>query len=430
MPSVETIMKRITLLVASVLALVGMSNLAHAKPSVAVLGLEVIENGSVDKKVTQAAQDLAAEIRSQASRSNGKFGLAPNSAKDLLELKLLSGCGDEGRTCMADIGKELKADRLLYGKLEVKKTGYQVSLKLLNTNTKLIEKGTSELIPVADLHSSKKTRWARSLYNRLIGVPESGTLRIDANVDKATIYIDGNVSTTLRDGSAKVVGLEEGVHEVAVEAPGYKRYEADVSILAGETESLSLSLSKTTSTGGGGGPKEGDSDDIWKYSFYAGALVTAGTGAAWFYYGKQAGYIGESSLIKDKNATWEALQADMDPMSVAAVTLIKETSSDDASVINGSCDTARGLSQSSASLQAFQSACSAGESAADRATYAGIGTGVFALATAYLGYRAFFAGDTNKEKQFGKKKTKKKSRIVVVPQWSPETIGAGLTLDF
>ena len=428
MPSEETIMKRITLLVASVLALVGMSSLAHAKPSVAVLGLEVIDNGSVDKKATQAAQDLAVELRSQASRSNGKFGLEPNSAKDLLELKLLSGCGDEGRACMAAIGKELKADRLLYGKLELKKTGYQVSLKLLNTNTKQMEKTTSELIPVADLHSGKKTRWARSLYNRLIGVPESGTLRIDANVDKATIYVDGNVSTTLRDGSAKVVGLEEGVHEVAVEADGYKRYEADVSIMAGETESLSLSLTKTKSTGGGGTTKEGDSGDIWKYSFYAGALVTAGTGAAWFYYGKQAGYIGESSLIKDKNTTWEAMQTD--PLAADAVMQIKGPNNNNAGVINGSCDTAQGIDSTGiTSLKNFQSACAAGESAADRATYAGIGTGVFALATAYLGYRAFFAGD-NKEKQFGKRTTKKKSRIVVVPQLTPETIGAGLTLDF
>jgi hypothetical protein len=426
-------MKRITLLVASVLALVGVSNLAHAKPSVAVLGLEVIDNGSVDKKATQAAQALAVELRSQAGRSNGKYGLAPNSAKDLLELKLLSGCGNEGRACMAAIGKELKADRLLYGKLELKKTGYQVSLNLLDTNTRQMEKTTSELIPVSDLHSSKITRWSRTLYNRLIGLPESGTLRIDANVDKATIYVDGSVSTTLRDGSAKVVGLEEGVHQVAIEADGYKRYESDVSILAGETETLSLSLSKTKSTGGGIGDEK-DPNDIWKYSFYAGAVTTVGAGGLWFYYGKQAGYIGGSSLIDAKNDTWRELQeagemgVDGNPEQ-AAVNQISDGAG--GGVINGSCDKASDSAlPSSTRLDAFRVACKDGDDAASRATYLAYGTGVFALATAYLGYRAYLANGSNKEKQYGKKKSKKKSRVVVVPQLGPKGIGAGLSVEF
>ncbi len=421
-------MKRITLLVASVLTLVGMSSLAHAKPSVAVLGLEVIDNGAVDKKATQAAQDLAAELRSQAGRANGKFGLAPNSAKDLLELKLLSGCGNEGRTCMAAIGKDLNADRLLYGKLELQKNGYLISLKLLNTNTKQMEKTTSELIPVRDLHSGKKTRWARALYSRLIGVPESGTLRIDANVDKATIYIDGNVSTTLRDGSAKVVGLEQGVHAVAVEAEGYKRYESDVSIMAGETERLSLSLPKLKSTGGGGGDDEG-SGDLWKYSFYAGALATAGAGASWYYFGQQAGYFGPSELTRAKESTWGVLQNDDTMGASEAVGRIKGTQTGD--VINGSCDSAENEDSANIpSLKAFKSACADGKSAALWSTGMGVATGVFALATGYFGYRAFFASGNNKERELSKRKSKRKSKIVVMPQVSPRSIGAGLALEF
>ncbi len=110
-------MKSIWLLFAAFFTLISYQGVAQAKPTIAVLGLEVIDNGNVDKETTRAAQRLAQELRVQAKRPNGKFAFAPNSEKDLLELKLLSGCSDEGRSCMAEIGVELGADRLLYGKL-------------------------------------------------------------------------------------------------------------------------------------------------------------------------------------------------------------------------------------------------------------------------------------------------------------------------
>jgi hypothetical protein len=418
-------MKRITVLVASVLALVGLSAAAHAKPKVAVLGLEVIDNGAVDKKATQAAQGLAEELRAQASLHDGKFELAPHSAKDLLELKLLSDCGDEGRTCMAAIGKDLGADRLLYGKIERRKTGYQVSLKLLNTNTKAMEKTTSELIPEDDLHTTKITRWSRSLYSRLIGVPESGNLRLDANVDKATIYVDGKVATTLRAGSAKVVGLEEGVHKVAIEADGYKRYEADVAITAGSTEELSVSMISAKS-GGGGGSSESDPGKIWQIAFYSGAIVTAGMGLGWTYYGVQAGYLGDGGLINDKESTWATLQSE----NPTAVTEIADAAGMTSSgVINDSCGHTSAVSNKDAAYDAFVKACKDGEAAADRATYAAVGTAIFGLATAYFGYQTFVVhGGKSKERQARNKK--KGSTIVVAPQVSPDSIGAGLSLEF
>ncbi len=423
-------MKRITLLVASVLALVSMGSLAHAKPSVAVLGLEVIDNGSVDKKATEAAQSLASELRAQASLSSSSFKLAPGGAKDLLELKMLSGCGGESHACMASIGKELGADRLLYGKLERSKNGYLVSLKLLNTNTKQMEKTTSELIPMEDLHGSEIGRWARSLYARLTGMPEAGTLRLDANVDKATVYVDGKVVTTLRDGSAKVEGLDEGVHDVAIEAEGYKRYQADVAITAGETESLSVSLLKVSGGGGGGGEDEGPSN-TWKYSFYAGVVLTATAGGMWTFYGLQSGNLGGGGYLDDKNSAWDALQ-DSDPGTAGLIADgMTGTISNACGQTGNVTGTVVGNNTANSDFQAFKSACDSGESAAKLALYSGIGTGVFALATAYFGYQAYFsANSSGKERMAGKKKSKERSKIVVMPQISPESVGAGLALEF
>src|SRR3569833_3273931 len=50
------------------------------------------------------------------------------SGKDLVELKLVFSCADEGHACMAQAGKSLDADRLTYG--SVKKVGNDVAVWL------------------------------------------------------------------------------------------------------------------------------------------------------------------------------------------------------------------------------------------------------------------------------------------------------------
>ncbi len=412
-------MKSIWLLFAAFLTLVTHDAVAEAKPTIAVLGLEVIDNGNVDKETTRAAQRLAQELRTQAKQPDGKFDFAPNSEKDLLELKLLSGCSDEGRTCMAEIGSDLGADRLLYGKVERRRRGYQVSLKLLNTKTKQMEKTTSELIPTEDLHNRKINKWARSLYARLIGVPESGTLSIEANVDKATIYIDGSVATTLRDGSAKVLGLSEGTHTVTIEADGYIRYESEVAVSAGEVELLSVSLSAQSKKGKG--KDEGSNGTLWKVGFAGGVLLTGAMATGWAYNGLQVW----GELNDAKVDAWNNLKG------TQAYDDIADGSS---GTVQDSCGKATGSNvtpDSTGALDAFISACKDGEDGAARTNLFIAGTAVAALATAYFGYQGWVVhgGKSNKERRAGKK-NKKKTNLVVTPQISAGSVGAGLSLDF
>src|SRR5262245_63661808 len=91
---------------------------AQAKPKIAILGLEVIDDGSMTANTTLRAKQVTDRIREQAQRRSGRFQLAPNSNKNLLEMKLLSNCSDEAHSCMAEIGRELQADKLVYGKIE------------------------------------------------------------------------------------------------------------------------------------------------------------------------------------------------------------------------------------------------------------------------------------------------------------------------
>src|SRR5262245_56426364 len=142
------------------------ARVSHARPKLAVLGLEVTGDSAMDPKSTEAAKALTRELRREANRPNGSFELAPNSNKDLLEMKLLSDCSDEGRRCMSEIGKQLKAERLLYGKLERKKGGYSVSLRLLDTEKGELVNQTSDVIPLSDITVVGLQRRARSLYGR------------------------------------------------------------------------------------------------------------------------------------------------------------------------------------------------------------------------------------------------------------------------
>ncbi len=218
---------------------------AQAKPQVAVLGLEVIDSGQgIDVATSDLANRLTNALRRRVEVDRrSPYRMAPNSAKDLLELKLLSGCAEEGRSCMADIGRELNAAFLIYGKLERRGVGFQVTLNLLNVEAKTMERSTSEVIPLADNNPPAiNNKWSRTLYYRLTGIPEQGTLAVSANAMQGNVFIDGDMATTLTNGRAEISDLNEGVHRVAIHADGYVRREIDVTIRAGRTEEVSFEL--------------------------------------------------------------------------------------------------------------------------------------------------------------------------------------------
>src|SRR5450432_1560814 len=106
---------RVVSILAGSLILAGAPDAHAANKKLAVLGIEAVDDGAgSQKKTTELAKTLTESLRSKVTTSTG-YDLAPNSAKELAELKLLSDCLDEGAECMAAIGKDLNADVLLYG---------------------------------------------------------------------------------------------------------------------------------------------------------------------------------------------------------------------------------------------------------------------------------------------------------------------------
>lgn len=301
---------------------------AAAKPSVAVLGLEVTDTGTasggVDAKSTQFAASLTEVLRQRAKIASGPFTLAPGSDKDLVELKLLSGCDNEANDCMSAIGVELAADRVLYGHVEQQPKGYQVSLKLLNVGAKRTEFSTSDLIPYDQTSGRALDTWGKTLYAKVTGASNQGTLIVKANVQRGAVYLDGQVRGNVSGGTARIVGLDAGDYTLVVEADCYLKSETKVTVEGGKDTQVPVDLAKNTLADCGGvkppPPPGGGGNGVvggpgapggamtrgsvsssaapgrgYRALFWTTAAITAGAGATWGY-----AYFGKIGPNEDK----------------------------------------------------------------------------------------------------------------------------------
>ena len=79
------------------LALGGVSGRAWAggKPPIAILGLEVYDNGSgIDPETTRAAKDLTEALRDRAKAGTGPY-TPVGGEKELIDEKLINNCDSE-----------------------------------------------------------------------------------------------------------------------------------------------------------------------------------------------------------------------------------------------------------------------------------------------------------------------------------------------
>ena len=214
---------------------------AGGKPPIAILGLEVYDNGSgIDPETTKAAKDVTAALRERARVPSGPYALVLGGEKELIDEKLLNNCDSEAPACMATIGSELGAELLMYGKIEkVAQNGqnnYKVSIKLLNVLRKQLASSTVENIPAVDASGVKVSTHAKSWYSKLATVSVGGgSVAIKANIDRGTVLVDDDPKGNLTSGMFSYGGLTEGRHTLAIEAKDYQRYETSITIRNGET---------------------------------------------------------------------------------------------------------------------------------------------------------------------------------------------------
>jgi hypothetical protein len=155
---------------AMAIALVAMTwaTAAAGKPKVAILGLEVAGAAptAADKDLVDAAHELTAQLRLRVEVGT-PWVYVPGSDRDLLDEKLLAGCDDEALACMAMIGANLGADVLVYGKIERRPRGFQVTLRRLDVGKRVLVVTSIDVIPAADATAVKLGEWAKQTIARL-----------------------------------------------------------------------------------------------------------------------------------------------------------------------------------------------------------------------------------------------------------------------
>src|SRR5581483_627692 len=222
-------MRRYRVALLAILLLPCAAALARAEPSVAVLGLEPID-------VPEAlAQQLTDALRQRAA---GTSGIRSVQGKDLIEIKMVFGCDSENPTCMANAGRTLGADKLLYGTLK-KAAGKNnqnviVSLKLLDVRSASVEKFVSTTVQKRELAAGTVNQSAARWFGDLVEVAKP-MLTVTSDPTGAAVTVDGasagRTPITLRD-------LPAGQHLVTVTMPGRLPFTRNVELRPGGTHEV------------------------------------------------------------------------------------------------------------------------------------------------------------------------------------------------
>jgi hypothetical protein len=209
-------------------------------PSTAVLGLEPIN-------VPPALSDeISDQLRQRVSASRD-MRLA--SGKDLVEVKLVFSCADETATCMAQAGKSLDAQKLIYG--SVKKVGedYAIWLKMFDVRKAKIESWLTETLPRRQADQAgiraASSRWYAKLTGR---PPNAGTVQVSANLFGAVVSMDGVPVGATGEQPLVISDVAPGKHEVVLVKPGHHTVKQQFMVAAGQTTPIALTLQDASAT--------------------------------------------------------------------------------------------------------------------------------------------------------------------------------------
>jgi hypothetical protein len=405
-------MTRVLSLSCLVLVLLGLGAApVFAKPSIAVLGLEVIDpSGTPTAQDTQVAKELSDGLRARAKAGTGQYMLAPGSDKELIDQKLLNNCDDEKPACMAAIGAQLNAEVLMFGRIQKEGKAYQVTLKVLDVGKKSLSKSSNDLIPLSEASGAPLQGWAKKIYAKLTGEQSSGMIVVKLqNAERGTILIDGQEKGNITAGTGQVAGLAEGKYKLAVESDGFRRWDREVTVVAGQTNTIPVDLERGGGPdlggggggggGGGSGPEGGSGNGMWKGVFIGSVVVAAG-GAGWWGY--------NYSVIRDVN---------------------DEECSHGANGCTATSTPYTGMDD-----PALKAADKRGEKAETQTWVGGVVMGVGLGVAAFAFYKGFVAsGKTSTEKNPGtaaRGKRVRRERFIVTPVIAADGSSAGIRLDW
>jgi len=218
---------------------------AHAETDVAptaVLGLEGID---VPLALTD---DISEQLRQRVTASRDMHLV---SGKDLVEVKLVFSCADEAASCMAQAGKSLDAQKLIYG--SVKKTGddYALWLKMFDVRKAKIDFWLTETIPKKSADTAGVKAAAGRWFAKLTGKPfNAGTVQVSSNLFGARVLLDGNPVGVTSEQPLTIGDVAPGRHEISAEKAGHTTAKQQFMVAANATVPVMLTLQATATAAG------------------------------------------------------------------------------------------------------------------------------------------------------------------------------------
>jgi hypothetical protein len=206
----------------------------------AVLGIETIDAPA------GLGEQISEELRQRVAASHD---LRLVSGKDLVEIKLVFSCADEGVACMVQAGKSLGAQKLIYGSVKKSGNDFAVWLKQLDVRKETLESWTTETLAKKNADGPGVKAAAGRWFAKLTGRPaNAGGILITSNLNGATVLIDGKPVGATGDQPLTVPEVAAGKHEVALEKPGHTTARQQVTVVAGQTASVNLALQTGAAT--------------------------------------------------------------------------------------------------------------------------------------------------------------------------------------
>jgi hypothetical protein len=105
-----------------------------------------------------------------------------------------------------------------------------------NYTVRVFKRGYTEFVEAVDVARGQNTELDANL------IAFAGLVRIDVNVDEATIAVDGVVSGQASRSNPFDKDIPAGQHEFTVQAPGYQPFTQTVEVEAGNPLTLTVSL--------------------------------------------------------------------------------------------------------------------------------------------------------------------------------------------
>ncbi len=352
--------------------------------SIAVVGLDPEGENLTDGDM-KTAKRLTLKMRDAVKEGAVSGELSERGGRDLFELKLLYDCSFVEPNCLKKVGKNLGAEKLVYGTVKMEMSTVFLSLFLFDVAEGRYVKSFTERVPRADLDAS----YGKKLMRRLFGVPNTGIVEIAVeDVPRgAQVLVDG---TAVPQVSQNRVELPVGTSIVEIRSKDGRRFQKQVVVKEGSVAMLSGEFPSSKKA----------KRDTNKVLFWTAVAATGASGIAATIYGTRV-----QGFERDKEKALTSLAGDG--------VFINN---------NDVCAGAKGLSGRSEYAQ-INTACSKGQRSA-KATNVLLGvTAATTAAAGYFFYKAYVA------KKKGTSDVAPPA-VTVVPSIGKDSLGAGLTIEF